>query len=147
MRSPLVAIFGLVLALLSLFLLYSIWKAYIWDTNIQKHGKSVLAQVAQKHYVETSAENAEYYYMVDYWFVLPDGQRLNSSRKVSLERGSKMNVGDSLVVFYDPHAPKRNFIEGEGVTSIWVQVIGSIILVFLTLAFGLLFLSGVRRKQ
>jgi hypothetical protein len=99
--------------------------------------------ITGKHIVRSSDGDSDF--NVAYWFVLPNGQRIEAERGVSKRLWNTYQKGGTLEVAYSASNPRRNFPLGGGVTSLGVALFVSVICLALAM-FGTLFLFGNVRQ-
>ena len=115
------------------------WAAYWLDTGIERNGHRAQGHVTRKSYLSVADGGSDY--NVEYWFMLPSGERVESNRGVHKELWSTLKEGNSVIVLYSADNPKRNFPLGGGVTSIGVAVFVSVISAVIAV-FGSLLIAG-----
>jgi hypothetical protein len=109
-----VIIGGLMLGF-GIFLLAGTWVAYRYDMNIQSMGARSVGRVIQKRVVQGIEDGRDF--GVAYWFLLPDGRKVNAERTIAKKQWERLRPGDDLEICYDAASPDRNFPLGSGNTS------------------------------
>ena len=115
------------------------WAAYWLDTDIERNGQRAQGHITKKSYMLVADGDSDY--NVEYWFMLPSGERVESNRGVHKELWSTLKEGNSVIVLYSADNPKRNFPLGGGVNSIGVTVFVSAISAVIAM-FGSLLIVG-----
>lgn len=141
--SRIALIMGLVFALFGGFGIVGSWAAYRLDSGIAAEGERATGHLTRKSLLRAADGDSDF--VIDYWFVLPDGRRVEAHRSLSKALWSGLREGQDFTVRYSAANPKRNFPEGGGVTSVGVAVFVSILSALLAL-FGALLLVGYFRS-
>lgn len=117
------------------------WAAYWQDLGISRSGQRAVATITKK----VAAVPGQSGPAVEYWFALPDGQRIESRRTIDKPIWEGYVEGGKLTVLYATAAPDRNFPLGGGVTSMGVTFFTTVAgaIMFIT---GLLICSAARRR-
>ncbi len=137
-------IMGVIFFLAGLLFIVGSWGAYITDTKIQESGNSADAHIKKKvHVFDAKGDSG---YILEYWFKTDSGSKINTSRNVSKTLWKSVSEGQAISIKYSPSNPKRNFPNGEGVTSFGMSVYVSVFGAIFTL-FGGAFIWGYFRKS
>jgi hypothetical protein len=126
-----IAIGGLFLGT-GLFAAVSAWGAYWTDTTIVKSGERAAGHLTKKDFLFVADGDSDY--AIEYWFSLPNQERVVARRNVSKALWTSLRKEDTFQVHYSKENPNRNFPAGVGVTSLGVASFVS--------AFGALFAAG-----
>ncbi|WP_228217214.1 hypothetical protein [Aromatoleum toluclasticum] len=93
-----------------------ILSAYWGDTEIERNGLCAVGHVTKKELFLVA--NGDSDYIVEYWLVLPRGERVEVSRGVSKRLWKCVEKGGTFAVLYSAANPNRNFPVAGGVTSV-----------------------------
>ena len=115
------------------------WAAYWLDAGIERNGQRAQGHITKKSYMFVADGDSDY--NVEYWFMLPSGERVESSRGVPKDLWGMLDEGHSVTVLYSAENPKRNFLLRGGFTSIGVTVFVSVISAVIAI-FGSLLVLG-----
>ncbi len=138
-------VLGLVLFLTGCIGTVGSWGAYWRDSNIVKEGYSATGHITKKSIAFVADGRSDY--VLDYWFQLPDGQRVVAHRIVHKALWESVREDTPFVVLYAVDNPNSNFPQGGGVSSIALPLFVSV-LFFVLGAFGaLLTISAVRTPR
>lgn len=118
------SLIGGLLLVFGLWIIVDTCGAYWLETRTQNEGRRAQGHVTKKDEIIYMNDVG---YGLRYWFVLPNGGRVEGYRDVSHELWSSLQEGDGLVVVYSAENPARNFPDGEGKTSLEVPLIGLIL--------------------
>jgi hypothetical protein len=118
------------------------WGAFVLDRSIEAHGPRAVAHVTGK----SRGASTDGDYDIAYSFRPPGGQRVDAVRGVSRELWGALSNGDTVVVAYSASSPTRNFPLGEGVTSLSVTLLVSVLSAIFAGCGGLLILGAFRRR-
>lgn len=120
------------------------WGAYRLDTSIEKSGQRAEGRITKKSVLFAADGDSDY--IVEYWFNLPSGKRVEAVRGVHKQLWNTLRDGEAFVVLYSAEKPKRNFPLGGGVTSIGLAVFASVFFGSFA-AFGALLVVGFIRGE
>jgi hypothetical protein len=141
-RSRISLIFGIVFLTVGLLTTLGSWRGYQLDAGILEHGARTQGHITKK--VTVAAADGGHDHGLDYWFVLPEGQRIEAHSGVPKSLWESMREGDSLEIAYSPQYPRRNFPVGGGVNTLGLTMfVGAFGAVFVALG-GLLIGGYVR---
>ena len=141
-RSAISLVFGIVFLAVGLLTVFGSWRGYQLDNRILEHGVRAPGQITKK--VVAAAADGTNEYGVDYWFTLPEGERIEAHGGVPKSLWDGLREGDTLEIAYSPEYPRRNFPVGGGVASLGITMfVGTFGAVFAALG-GLLIGGYVR---
>ena len=120
------------------------WGAYRLDTSIETSGQRADGRITKKSVLFAADGDSDY--IVEYWFNLPSGKRVEAVRGVHKKLWSTLRDGEAFVVLYSAENPKRNFPLGGGVTSIGITVFVSVFFTVFAASGALLIAGFVRGK-
>ncbi len=141
-RSKLSLVFGIVFLALGLLVVFGSWRGYQLDQRILEQGARAEGHITKK--VVLAAADGDSDHGIDYWFTLPDGQRIEAHAGMPKPTWDGLREGDSIEVAYSAEYPRRNFPAGGSVTSGGITVfVGAFGAVFAALG-GLLIGSYLR---
>ena len=120
------------------------WSAYRLDNSIEKSGQRAEGRITKKSVLFVADGDSDF--IVEYWFNLPSGKRVEAVRGVDKKLWNTLRDGEAFVVLYSAESPKRNFPSGGGVTSIGVTVFASVFFGVFAV-FGALLVAGFIRGK
>lgn len=120
------------------------WGAYRLDTSIEKSGQRAEGRITKKSVLVAADGDSDY--IVEYWFNLPSGKRVEAVRGVHKELWNTLRDGEALVVLYSAENPERNFPLGGGIASIGITVFVSVFFAVFA-ASGALLVAGYSRGK
>lgn len=120
------------------------WGAYSLDHGIEKSGASAVGHTTDKSVAFSADGDSDY--VVDYWFQLPTGERVEAHRGVHKALWSTLRKGESFVVLYSVENPNRNFPRGGGVTSVGLTIFVSALSTLIGV-FGVLLVAAFFRGE
>ena len=100
------------------------WGAYRLDTSIETSGQRAERRITKKSVVVAADGDSDY--IVEYWFNLPSGKRVEPVRRVHKKLWNTLRDGEAFVVLYSAKNPKRNFSLDGGINSIGITVFASV---------------------
>jgi hypothetical protein len=122
-------VLGAVICGLGLIALIGSWGGHWYDREIQVSGGRSVGHVTDKHFSQPDDWD------VNYWFLLPDGQRVDvRHRSISGALWQRLKVDDLIDVHYELKNPARNFPVNEGNTPIAPVIVASVIGLAFTIA-------------
>ncbi|MFO0522615.1 MAG: DUF3592 domain-containing protein [bacterium] len=101
------------------------WGAYLQDARLQASGTRAEGQLVRKEFPRSA--DGDFDYILQYRFTLPSGGPLVAQRSVPRKPWESLGEGARIVVVYSPANPRRSFMEGSGVTSLWQPVLASLL--------------------
>lgn len=119
------------------------WGAYFMDTEIVRSGLRADAQLLKKVFLRVADGDSDY--ILEYRFTTASGQPVEASRTVSKALWHSVREGQQLSVRYSEKNPKRNFPDGQGVTSLSVVVFVSLLSALIGIL-GVLIVWGYFRR-
>lgn len=141
-RSRISLVSGIVFLAAGLLTVFGSWRGYQLDTGILEHGVRTQGHITKKVTIAAADGGSEY--GVDYWFTLPEGQRIEAHGGVPKSLWDGLREGETLEIAYSPEYPRRNFPVGGGVTSLGITMfVGTFGAVFAAL--GGLLIGGYLR--
>ena len=120
------------------------WGAYRLDTSIEKSGQRAEGRITKKSVLFVADGDSDF--IVEYWFNLPSGKRVEAVRGVDKKLWNTLRDGEAFVVLYSAQNPKRNFPLGGAVTSIVLAVFASVFFGGFAV-FGALLVAGFIRGK
>ena len=136
-------IIGVLFLLGGLLFIIGSWGAYITDTKIQEGGSSADAHIEKKVFLSDAEGVSDY--ILEYWFTTENGSKINATRNVSKTLWKSVSEGQTIGIKYSSSNPKRNFPNGEGVTSLGISIFASVFGALFTILGGAL-IWGYFRK-
>jgi len=100
------------------------WGAYLTDSRIQNSGASAQGHLERKVFLFDAGGDSEY--LLEYWFLLEDGSRINASHHVSKALWDAVHENQTIEIKYSASKPQRNFPLGAGVTSLGMTIFASL---------------------
>lgn len=140
--SRIALLMGLLFLLVGAFGVVGSWAAWRLDSGIAASGERATGHLTRKSMLRAADGDSDY--VVDYWFVLPDGTRMEAHRTLTKSLWLGLREGQPFKVRYSAANPNRNFPEGGGVTSLGVVIFVSSLSALFAL-FGALLLWGFFR--
>lgn len=137
-------IMGVLFILLGLVFLIGSWGAYLTDSKIQNSGNSAKGQIEKKVFLFDAEGDSDY--ILEYWFLTNTGSKINASHHVSKLLWNSVRENQTIEIRYSASNPKRNFPNGEGVTSLGMSIFASVFGGLFTL-FGGALIWGYFRKE
>jgi len=132
---------GVILFGLGLLALLGSWGGHWFDLEIQDRGGRAVGHVTGKHFAQPSD------WTLDYWFLLPGGQRLEvRHRGISEPLWRRLQVGDVIDVRYELNKPSRNFPVYQGNTPLAPVLLASVIGLAFAIAGVFLFVGSFRNR-
>ena len=135
---------GLLFLLAGLLGAIGSWGAYRLDSGIVAAGERAQGHVTRTYVLRAGDGDSDF--LVDYWFHLPDGQRIQASRSVSQSLWKTLGKGQTVQVHYAADNPKRNFPAGGGVTSLGLVLFTGVFSALFAV-FGVVLLMGAWRTR
>jgi hypothetical protein len=135
-------VLGVAICAIGVLALVGSWGGHWFDREIQDRGGRSVGHVTDKHFSQPNDWD------VDYWFLLPDGQRVDARRRgISEALWQRLQIGDLIDVRYELNNPARNFPAKEGNTPAVPVIIASVIGLAFTIAGVSLVIGSVRARD
>jgi hypothetical protein len=119
-RSRIALVFGIVFLVAGLLMVFGSWRGRQLDTRILEQGPRAAGHVTRK--IVLAAADGASDHGIDYWFALPDGQRIEAHAALSKAAWDTVREGDTIQIAYSAEYPRRNFPVDGGVTSAGIAV-------------------------
>ena len=120
------------------------WGAYRLDTSIETSGQRAECRITKKSVLVAADGDSDY--IVEYWFNLPSGKRVEAVCRVHKELWNTLREGEAFVVLFSAENPKRNFPLGGGIASIGITVFVSVFFAVFAASSALLVAGFFRGK-
>jgi hypothetical protein len=125
-------IVALITGIIGLFFLLASWGAYSEYMRVNEYAGYSTGHVAKKYFSRAADGNSIYY--LDYWFLLPDGNKISSTGNMFQQHWDALKIDDTLEIRYDLSNPNRNIPNYGGNISLFfvffVFLLGAVFLIF-----------------
>jgi len=127
---------GIIVALITgitgLFFLSASWEACLEYRRVNEYAGYATGHVTKKYFSRAADGNSIYY--LDYWFLLPDGNKISSTSNMFQQHWDSLKIDDTLGIRYDLSNPNRNISNFSGSISpvyiFFVFLLGAVFLIF-----------------
>ncbi|PKN53088.1 MAG: hypothetical protein CVU55_03875 [Deltaproteobacteria bacterium HGW-Deltaproteobacteria-13] len=118
--------------IIGLFFLFATWEAYSEYMRVNKYAGYAIGHVTKKNFSQAADGNGIYY--IDYWFLIPGGNRISSTGNILQQQWDTLKIDDTLEIRYDLSSPDRNIPKYGGSLSLvyvfLVFILGAVFLIF-----------------
>lgn len=123
---------GLLSTIIGLFFIVAAWEAFEEYNRVKSYDGYAVGHVTQKHFQRASDGNTTY--SLDYWFALPDGDKVSSTNSILKQNWDSLKIDDTFEIRYDRSSPSRNIPMYGGSVSIlyaiFIFLLGAVIFFF-----------------
>jgi hypothetical protein len=142
-------IVALITGIIGLFFLLASWEAYSEYRRVNEYTGYAAGHVTKKYFSRAADGNSIYY--LDYWFLLPDGNKISSTSNMVQQQWDALKIDDTLGIRYDLSNPNRNISNFSGSISLvyvfFVFLLGTVFLIFGVMRLINSFKTGYNEKS
>lgn len=142
-------IVALITGIIGLFFLWEGWEGYSEYMRVNEYAGYATGHVTKKYFSRAADGNVIYY--LDYWFLLPDGNRVTSTSNMFQQNWDALKIDDTLRIRYDLSNPNRNIPKHSGSISLvyvfFIFLLGAVFLIFGVMRLINSFKTGYRKAS